>query len=391
MIDSIYIAMTGLNGHQRGLRTISNNVANMNTPGFKGSSVNFNDALGGSQGSGYSTGDAGGQGLVSSQTLLDLRSGERRQTGRDLDLSLQGDGFFLLHDDAGQARYTRAGAFEFNSDGNLVSRGNGMQVMGRDATGALAPVSLNGLRVNPPKATADIVFTGNLSTTGTEHTVDSVVVYDQLGGAHTLRVEMTNNSTVTDGSWNIKVFEGTTEVGSGAVVFADGRAVASNPPLSLALALQNADPANVTFTFGADVTSFSSGTVSTLGMKSQDGHAVGQITGLKFNDQGHLEISYSNGEKADGPRLALAQIRDEANLEAVGNSLFAYQGNETPLLREGGDDLKVSGQSLELSNVDLTEEFSSLILMQRGFQASSQVLSTANDMLQELFDMKGRR
>jgi flagellar hook protein FlgE len=387
MIDSIYIAVSGLNGHQRGLRTISNNVANMNTPGFKGSSVNFNDVMGNGEGSGYA---AAGQGLGSSQNLLDLSAGERRQTGRDLDLALEGNGYFILQDASGQQHYTRAGSFEFNKDGELVARGTDMKVLGRVANGQLGAIALGGLRVNAPKTTSELVFTGNLSTGGTEHTIDSVVVYDRLGGAHTLRVELRNNATVTDGVWLVTVFEGATQIGSGELRVEGGKVVGT-PPLSMSLALDKADPATVRFTFGEDVSAFSSGTTSTLAMKSQDGHPMGQISSLKFDDKGVLTITYSNGEDAEGGRLALAQIEDEANLVSAGDAMFTYNGSRSPTIRDGGDDLRVTGQSLELSNVDLTEEFSSLILMQRGYQASSQVLSTANDMLQELFEMKGRR
>jgi flagellar hook protein FlgE len=392
MIESIFIAMSGLQGHQRGLKTISNNVANMNTPGFKGANPNFTDMLGGGPGgAGFAaSGDASGQGLGSSQTLLDLRAGELRQTGRDLDLALQGNGFFVVQDDAGGLHYTRAGSFEFNADGVLVGRGHGMKVMGRDASGKLVPIKLDGLKLNTPKATSEIVLTGNLSSTDTEHTIDAVVVHDKLGGQHTLRFELKVNST-TPGTWLVTVFEGTKQVGSGEVKFENGLPAPGSSPVALQLALEGVDPANVALVLGTDVTGFSSGTTSTLGVKSQNGHALGQISSLKFDERGVLKITYTNGESAEGTHLILAQVRDEAALVADGESLLSYHGTESPLLREGSDDLKVSGQSIELSNVDLTEEFSALILMQRGYQASSQVLSTANDMLQELFDMKGRR
>jgi flagellar hook protein FlgE len=393
MIDSIYIAMSGLDGHQRGLKVISNNVANMNTTGFKGASLNFTDVLGGgAEGAGYSaSGNGTGQGLAASQTLLDMRAGELRQTGRDLDLALQGNGFFVMQDDTGALRYTRAGDFEFDSDGALVGRGHGMKVMGRDANGNLVPIKLDGLKLNAPKASTEIVLTGNLSSTDTDHTIDALVVYDKLGGAHTLRLQLTNNSSTTPGSWLVAVFEGTEKIGEGELEFENGLPAPGSSPLALALALQGADPADIQLVLGSDVTGFSSGTTSSLGLKSQDGHGLGQISSLKFDEAGVLKITYSNGEKADGPRLVLAQLRDETALEAVGDALFSYDAKEPALLREAGDDLKISGQALELSNVDLTEEFSALILMQRGYQASSQVLSTANDMLQELFEMKGRR
>ncbi len=393
MIDSIFIAMSGLSEHQRGLKTISNNVANMNTPGYKGATLNFTNMLGApGGGAGYAaSGDPGGQGLAGSQMLLDLRPGELSQTGRDLDLALQGNGFFVLQDEAGSLHYTRAGAFEFNSDGVLVGRGNAMRVMGHDGSGRLVPVKLDGLKLSMPKATTQIELTGNLSSTATSHTVDTVVVYDKVGGQHTLRLQLASNSTATPGSWLLTVFEGTKQVGSGEIKFENGLPAPGSSSIALTLALDGVDATDVKLVLGSDVTGFSSGTTSSLAMKSQDGHALGQISALKFDDVGVLKITYSNGEKADGAHLVFAQVRDESSLRMESDSLLAFDGSEPPVIREGGGDLKVAGQSLELSNVDLTEEFSALILMQRGYQASSQVLSTANDMLQELFDMKGRR
>jgi flagellar hook protein FlgE len=388
MIDSIFIAMSGLSGHQRGLKVISNNVANMNTPGFKSASLTFADVMGGAgvDVSGNSIGNA----LAGSGAMLDLRSGDLSQTGRDLDLALQGDGFFVLQDETGQSLFTRAGGFEFNADSVLVVRSTGLKVMGRDGAGKLVPVDLKGLKLNAPKVTSEILFTGNLSSTDTDHTIDSLVVIDKLGGAHTLKVELKNN-TATPGSWLITVFEGTKQVGSGEIKFENGKPVVGAAKPSIALALVDGDPSPVEFVFGDDVTGFSSGTTSTLAMKSQNGHALGQISSLKFDSNGQLKITYSNGQTADGLRLALAQVSDDTGMVSSGDSVYRYEGSTPPAIGEAGDTLKVVGQSLELSNVDLTEEFSALILMQRGYQASSQVLSTANDMLQELFDMKGRR
>jgi flagellar hook protein FlgE len=391
MIDSIFIASSGLTGHQKGLRVISNNVANMNTPGFKGSTVDFGDVVSASDPAHRSQADAGGQGLVTAQTLTDLRAGERRTTGRDLDLALQGDGFFVLQDEQGRTRYTRAGAFEFNSDGLLVARGNGLTVMGRSATGALQKLSLEGLRANPPKATATVTLTGNLSSDGNEHTVNGLVVFDPQGGTHNLRLVLNKDAIAADGSWNVKVFEGDTEVATAKLRTSAGRVVEEDAALEIELKLKGTEPLKVQFKSGSEVTSFASGSLSTLGVKQQDGHALGQVSTIKFNDRGQLLIDYSNGQKATGAKLALAQVRDESKLDALGDALFAYTGPDEPILREGAEDLKVSGGALELSNVDLTEEFSALILMQRGFQASSQVLSAANGMLQELFEMKGRR
>jgi flagellar hook protein FlgE len=128
-----------------------------------------------------------------------------------------------------------------------------------------------------------------------------------------------------------------------------------------------------------------------LRVSEQDGYAPGAITGETFDEKGVLQIAYSNGQTVDGPSLALARIADTGGLLARGNSLFEYRGGQTVERRRAGDDLTVNRGSLELSNVDLTQQFGELILLQRGYQASSQVISTANDMLQELLQMRSSR
>jgi len=386
MIDSIYVALTGLNGHQQGLRVISGNVANMNTPGFRGSTVMFKDLLSGDAGSGHT-----GGGLDGSRAAFDLRPGETRQTGRDLDLTMDGPGFFVIEDETGARRYTRNGSFEFDPAGTLVGRGTGFKVMARDEGGKLVAVELKGQRISRPKATTEVRMSGNLSSTDTDHGIDSVLVYDALGGAHTLRLAFTSQSTTAPGQWSLRAFEGTTEIGTGTLRLDGGAVSAGTSTLTLPLAFGNAGTAAVKFVFGSEVTGFSSGTTSTLVVDKQDGYAPGAITALRFDADGVLKIGYSNGQSADGAKLVFAQIDDDRPLAALGNGLFAYGGPTAPMLRDAGDDLRVTSQSLELSNVDLTQEFSALILMQRGYQASSQVLSTANEMLQELFDMKGKR
>src|SRR5262249_5174340 len=153
------------------------------------------------------------------------------------------------------------------------------------------------------------------------------------------------------------------------------------------LALQGTDAADVTFDFsGTQAGQF--GSNSNLTVQKQDGGGAGTVASETFDAQGTLKITYSNGQSADGPQLALAQITDDSGLVELGNSLFAYKGAQTVTMRVAGDDLQVQAQTLERSNVDLTREFSELILMQRGYQASSQIVSTANDMLQQLLDMR---
>lgn len=387
MIDAIYTAMSGLQGHERGLSNISSNVANMNTPGFKGSQIDFVDVFSG--GGNPGSDGAEGRGLDASHVSLNMAAGETKETGRDLDLAIGGDAFFTLRDDTGALRYTRNGGFEFDDQGVLVQRGGKLKVQGHDAGGKLVNVTLDGLRSNDPAVSGTVTLSGNLSSTDTDHSIEDLAIYDKLGGKHALKLSFTNGTGNDAGTWALTVFEGTTQLGTGKFSFVGGKATTSS--VKLTLSLTGAQPQDVDFVLDADTTGFSSGTTSTLALKKQDGHAAGQITSLTFDERGVLKIGYSNGEKADGPALLLAQVRDDGGLVAAGAAVYSYVGEQPPVLREASDDLRITAKSIELSNVDLTGEFSALILMQRGYQASSQVVSTANEMLQQLFEMKGAR
>ena len=274
-------------------------------------------------------------------------------------------------------------------------RGTTLRVMGRNAAGQLMPIEVSSLGSRPHKATSEVVLENSLSPSDvdTTHTIDAVAVYDKLGGKHTLKLEFKkeSSSSPTEAKWTLRVFEGTTELGSGAVEFIGGGVPKpGSSPLRLTLPLKDVEPCEIAFDFG-QASGANVGTASTLSVKSQDGSAAGKISAVTFDEKGAIKLTYSNGDKADGPKLVLAVFGDEAQLVQTGNSLFDYRGDTPPTLREGGDDLKVKSGGLERSNVDLTEEFSELILLQRGYQASSQVVSTANEMLQELLGLRGRR
>jgi flagellar hook protein FlgE len=164
----------------------------------------------------------------------------------------------------------------------------------------------------------------------------------------------------------------------------------------MTLALKGTDATTVTFDLSAVSgiplgTSGGTAKTSTLAVEKQDGFASGTLTTQTFDANGVLKLTYSNGQTADGPKLVFAEIADVDSLTSIGNSQFVFHGSQPPVLRAAGDDLKVVSQSLEGSNVDLTREFSELVLMQRGYQASSEVLSTVNEMLQQLFDIRGQR
>lgn len=395
MLDSIYIGMTGLLGYQRGLRVISNNVANLNTPGFKGSHLQFADLF-------YTSGDAqpghsgqgkSGVGLNTLSTTLNFTQGEFRQTGNSLDLALNGDGFFVERDDSGATRYTRAGQFEFNADGILVDRTDGSHVMALDDSGKLTEIKLSGLRSNAAKPTATIQFQGNLSNDGTTHTIDGVKVFDAVGGEHTLKLTFTNGAPSNAGQWTVTVTDGSTTVGTGTIKFVNGVPDPAASKIDLTYQPAGVASMGLSFDFQSNVTSFAAGTTSTLAFAKQDGFAGGTLTSAKFDENGRLTLAYSNGQTVHGARIAVARFDTTGALEPLGGNKFGAKDGGGLHLGTAGDNgfASVSSGTLELSNVDLSQEFGDLIVTQRGYQASSQIVSTANEMIQQLFDMKSRR
>jgi flagellar hook protein FlgE len=390
MLDSIYVGMTGLTGYAKGLRVISNNTANLNTPGFKASTLQFADLFYAASSSGGNA-ERLGYGLDTGGTQLDFSQGELRQTGNDFDLGLDGEGLFVLRNAQGETRYTRAGQFQFNQDGVFVNQLDGSKVMGVDAAGQPTEIRLDGLRTIAGEPTTSVRFTGNLSSTEPDYTTSALQVFDSAGEQHTLTVKFT---AVTDspGTWNVDVQEAGASVGSGQLVFVDGKPTDATAKLSFSYQPTGRAASQLTMDFSSDVTSFASGSLSTLAMSSQDGKGPANLSKLGFDETGTLVATYANGATAKGPRLLLARFRTPEAVEQQGDNQFSEAGGlawEAGTAGEGGFGAVRSGV-LEMSNVDLSREFTDLVVMQRGYQASSQVISTANDMLQELFRMKAK-
>lgn len=394
MIGSIYIGMSGLNGYSQGLRVIANNTTNMNTPGFKASTLQFADMF-------YSTsGGAGsgnglmqvGYGLNTAGTTLNFRQGELRQTGNTLDLALDGQGLFTLRDASGNLRYTRAGQFMFNDEGVLVSRVDGSVVMGIGADGTMGEIRIQNQSTREGQASGTLKFSGNLSSTATDQTINGVKVIDSLGGEHLLTVKLTNNSATTPGSWTVTLLDGATTVGTGEIRFNLGRPDPAFSKVAITYTPAGQAAVPLTLDFSNNVTSFAAGNLSTLAFSSQDGYLPGTMTGAGFDDTGTLVMQYDNGQTVKGAKLALGRFDSLEAVQSLGgnafgatNSLAWHMG-----VAGGGGFGKVRSGMVELSNVDLSQEFSDLVIMQRGYQASSQIISTANEMLQELFNMKGK-
>jgi flagellar hook protein FlgE len=407
VFNSIYIGMSGMEGFSKGLQVISNNVANLNTPGFKSSTLQFTDAYYlQSAAGGQSQGESGlstqfGSGLTTLATVTDFQAGQLQQTDNSLDVSISGNGYLVEQDEAGTHQtYTRDGQLQFNADGQLVSTTNGKYVLGYPADGSqtLARITLDGLRTNPAKATATVTFNGNLSTSTSTNTdggpaqteLSSVVINDAVGALHTLKVTFVNKGPDSPDEWTVTVSEGDKTLGTGTIGFAGANPKPDENTVAFTYTPAGGSPFEVKLDFSSNVTSYDSGNLSTLAVASQDGYGAGSISKTTFDADGKLTITYSNGQTATGAQLALAGFEAPQHLKQEAAGQFTASADAG--LRLGRPNTSglggITAGEIEESNVDLSGEFSNLIVMQRGYQAASNILTTADDMLKTLFSMR---
>ncbi len=404
MFNSIYVGLTGLLGFSRDLTIIGNNVANLNTPGFKSSQLLFSDLFYRSQFSDSNRDGAQvrldiGNGVGTSATRVVFSQGELKATGNDQDAAITGNGFFVLRRD-GQIFYSRAGQFNFDADGYLISQSNGARVASL-ANGALQDINILGLRTNGGKATTKVTFSGILdasATTTTPVDVGGIKVFDSAGVSHALTATFTNNSAISAGSWLVDVKDEKGQVIASTEIRFDAQGTPQVAFNSFDVLLGAGAGTFIQFFFGdpgsvAGTRSLTSSS-SSVAVSSTDGFGAGSLLAAKFKTDGTLVLTYSNGQTVDGDKLALASFNFLQGLEQVQGSLFTPGKNaEEPVLGTAGQGAfgSITGGSIELANVDLAQQFSDLIISQRGYQASSQVISTANDMIQQLYDMKSKR
>lgn len=399
MLDSIYTSTTGLQSFAKGLDVLSGNVTNVNTVGFKATSLSYRDIH-------YSFdardqrrqivyGATIGGGVAADVTTTLFNQGELRQTNSDTDAAISGRGFFIVQVDGGYA-YTRNGQFEFDDDGFLVTRDGGYRVMGLSG-GGLQPINQNPLKAQPAVPTTYINFTGNLLTgSSAAATTGNIQVIDSLGGTHAFSMSISPDSTnPTLRTWTVSITdEKNTVVGTGSIAFDSiGSPVAGSNAVSFDYQAAGAAAQSITFRFGdagsfAGVTSFASGTASSVLAGTSDGRALGSLVSLTFDDQGRLSATYSNRQTATGMQLALADFDNLQALIQSGQGLFRAQAGQRPDIGAAGTGARgsVVARNVESSNVDLSGQFADMIVIQRGYQASSQVLTVANELMQQLLE-----
>jgi flagellar hook protein FlgE len=395
MLGSIYTGLTGMMTFSRGLDVISNNVANLNTPGYKGHDLLFQDIFyhyGLSSESEINNPSSEiGNGVSGERTVMREAQGEIRETGNDSDVAIDGNGMFILRDGE-DTYYTRAGQFQVDDEGYLVDRTNQARVAGFEA-GELVDIKVTVLGNNRPQATTEIVLKNNLSSDATEHLIEEVEIFDQLGGSHLIDLKFINDA----GAWRVEVIDDEESViaDGGEIRFQnDGSPEAGFNRFSFEFTPEGVPASEITLNFGepgsfTGVTSFATGENSELSVDSQDGYASGSLIRMGFKRDGSLKVEYSNGKEDESTQLALAWFDDLQALSQIGGGLFVAGKDLEPMI-----DVPMQGvmgeiveKSLELSNVELTLEFTDLIIMQRGFQGSSQILTVTNEMIQQLLDL----
>jgi len=424
ILNAMYSGVSGLSAESDALGIVGDNVANTNTVGFKRSRAQFENQLGGAVG----TGVGGGVRMARSQQIF--AQGTLQTTGQATDIALSGDGFFVVKGSLGGNSgdyYTRAGQLSVRNDGALVNPA-GMAVQGYAASpdgtysSSLSDIVLPNAAL-PPRATTKMTVTANFDATGTppaaawdpqnpgptSNLATSMTTFDSLGAAHTVDVYFRNTAP---GQWEYhalakgaEVAGGTpgqnTEIASGTMAFTTTGALQTVASTGGGTVSFNGATANqpIAFDFGKSITdggtgldgSTQFGSPNAISGQSQDGFTSGDLSSVKIDGEGVVSGVYSNGQTVAAGKLAIAKFRDNGGLAKAGQNLWAAtseSGNSSlGVVGTGGRGSIVSG-ALEQSNVDVAEQFVDLITHQRAFQANSKVITTADQMLQELMTIK---
>ncbi|HEY8201010.1 MAG TPA: flagellar hook protein FlgE [Actinomycetota bacterium] len=397
----MFAAVAGLRSHQTMMDVVGNNIANINTVGYKTSGVTFQEAL-------SQTMRGAGSGINPMQVGLGARlasidpvftQGGTQTTGRATDVAIQGDGFFIVQN-GDERLYTRAGKLDVDANGTLVGSG-GYQVLGwtPDATGKVdytRPVSTISVpvgQVAKPAATTAVTVAGNLSADAAvgDSISKSIVVYDSLGQDHEVALEFTKTAANT---WGVTAgVNGTnyTLTPSTLTFAADGTLSSTNPIVFSGFTPSGADPMSFDIDFGGQSPLVQFGGASSAEAFRKDGRPIGVLRGFSIADDGSITGQFSNGETMTLGAIATASFANPSGLVRTGNSNYSSTVNSgEALIGQPGTGSRgsLSAGALEMSNVDLAQEFTNLIIAQRGFQANSRVVTASDELLSDLVNLK---
>lgn len=439
MLRSLSAAVSGLRNQQTRMDVIGNNVSNVNTVAFKAGRVTFkegfaqlvesasrpSDTLGGT--------NAMQVGLGSQIGSIDtmFSQGNLETTGRDLDLAIQGSSFFVLKK-GNENFYTRAGNFQVDANGTLVAGTNGYRVQGRMAVNGVlsdtvGDIKIPVLQTAPAVATTKVTLSGNVDASaavfskGTATTLDpldpvqralpqnansfkdmSITVYDSLGTKHELKMVMWKTGANTwdwkfdDANMDISSAGITESAGTHPITFAadgsvDTTATSAMPAVTFS-PNSGAKDVSIAIDLGSGMSGLSQfAGSSTAVMRDQDGYTNGTLQSYTVDASGTIVGGFTNGITQVLGQIQLADFNNPEGLSRSGDNTYGVTANSGSAVLgfagEGSTSSIASG-ALEMSNVDLAQEFTNMIVAQRGFQANSRVISTTDQLMQELVELK---
>ncbi len=433
MMRSMFSGVSGLRAHQTRMDVIGNNVANVNTVGFKSGRVTFQEifsqTLKGASSPDSSTGRGGtnpmqiGLGLGVGAVDTITTRGSLQRTDNPTDMSIEGDGFFICKGGANDTfKFTRAGNFGIDKLGNLVT-GSGLNVYGwqalkTDGSGEfdtekpIEPINLytdayRNKRIISAKATSSAQLSGNLDAsmpivtgTPTSEQMFSVpmTVYDSLGNDYKVNVQFwKTGATATGSTWSWTIPAGTgytiSAGGTGTLTFdeegiIDTGAVPATATSFLPDATTGTGAFDVQFDF-SKITAFAAD--NSVKPQSVDGYPSGSLVSFSVGSDGILTGIYDNGQQQSLGLMAISGFENPAGLQKVGDNMYVPTTNsgDYKAVKAGSNGVgTLNPGTLEMSNVDLSKEFTEMIVTQRGFQANSRIITTSDEMLQELVSLK---
>ncbi|MCW8859271.1 MAG: flagellar hook protein FlgE [Deltaproteobacteria bacterium] len=438
--SALYSGVSGLNANANAMSVLGDNLANANTVGFKSSRTIFGDLLSSQvSGSGGTSQVGRGVGLSTVDTIFSQGTFENTETNTDL--AVEGAGFFIVSDPStGNAsnNYTRAGAFRFNAEGFLVNP-EGYNIMGYqldvngNTVGDLTPVWANTQSFTPAGPTTNINLSTNLDSdsiaiaagfdpldpAGSSNYATSIQVFDSLGSTHLMTTYFTKTAdqawdwnTVVDGGEVTGGTSGVLEiVGSGALVFdASGDLItidgvdlytvpgdtSSDPVFPRPTATTTAgtldwiNGAIQTQQVSIDMQTSQYASPSVVVSQEQDGFGTGTLVKLSVDELGNVIGNFSNGTPRELMRIPLAKFTNPSALNKIGSNMYAQSTSSgVPVIGTVGSGVgNIFTNALELSNVDMAQEFVKMITTQRGFSANSKTITTTDEMLAEVINLK---
>lgn len=412
-MSSFSIPLSGLTVSQDELQSISNNLANLNTVGFKDEFMEFSDVFA-QTGAVNGAGDPmqTGLGVQRAATVSDFADGNISATGISSNMALSGQGFFVVRNSNGVDSYSRAGDFTTNNAGFLTTP-SGDLVMGYPAvngvvntSAALQPLNMGAGLSTPAVATANVQVTANLDSdtaVGGAGPVSTLAVYDSLGAQHQLSISYTKTAANT---WTYQVTipsadlaaggVGTTVVGSGTLNFDGNGNLTSTTgvtPISIPTYADGATaPQAIGGPFGTaanpSITQLSAANATSA--TTQDGYASGTLTSYSIGSDGTIEGTFSSGKTLALGQVAVASFANNQGLAGIGNNEYqmtAASGNAVIGIAGTGGRGTITGGAIEQSNVDIAKEFSNLIVAQQAYSANAKSITTFNQISQATLQM----